>query len=111
MQMESRNNILNELHEISPAIARIEAVNPYRVPEGYFEGLADTVLQIVKADEVPPALKAAKGNPYDVPPGYFEGLAGIILNRIKATEAATAKEEIETLSPLLGSLNKKGPYE
>ena len=51
-----------------------------------------------------------KDNPYQAPQGYFENFATNILQRIKASEAATAKGELEALSPLLSGLNKKTPF-
>ncbi|MGZ5220943.1 MAG: hypothetical protein ACXWV6_08360 [Chitinophagaceae bacterium] len=49
-------------------------------------------------------------NVYQAPAGYFEGLASEILKRVKALEAATATEELETLSPLLSAISKKMPH-
>jgi hypothetical protein len=72
-----------------------KANNPYEVPQGYFEGLANNILQRVKAEEagLSPALQQANNNPYEVPQGYFEGLANNILQRVKAEEVS--------LSPVL----------
>lgn len=47
--------------------------------------------------------------PYQVPQGYFDGLAQAILRRIK-TDSFDARQEVETLSPLLAGLNKKMPF-
>jgi hypothetical protein len=99
--MENRNNILKELREISPVIADISNQAPYSVPAGYFEGLADRLLQLVKADGTSSVLPKAN-NPYEVPQGYFEGLANNILQRVKAEEAG--------LSPALQQANNN-PYE
>src|SRR5690242_12218735 len=110
--MKSRIDILNELRELSPTVAGIEATNPYKVPDGYFEGLAENILQLIKADgkEVSPVLRDANNNPYSVPRGYFENLADTILNRIKAESSDTAKEELEILSPMLSKIGKKTPF-
>lgn len=87
--MENRTNILNELREISPVVAQISLQNPYRVPAGYFEGLAEQVLQRIQADEAPVSSVLPQVNhPFEVPSGYFEGLADQILNRVKASEEA-----------------------
>lgn len=104
--MESRNNIVNELKEISPVVAQIGFDNPYQVPAGYFEGLAQQILARVEA----PVLPREKVNPYEVPQGYFDNFAANLLQRIKAEQASTAKEELETLSPLLSGLSKKTPF-
>ena len=100
---------MNELGEISPAMAQIEPATPYQVPNGYFEGLADQILARVKAEALPPVLQEAKQNPYSVPEGYFETLPSIILNRVK-TEALNSNEEIEAISPLLSQLKNKQPF-
>jgi hypothetical protein len=97
--MENRNHILNELREIGPVVAGIGQQNPYTVPTGYFEGLAEQMLQLVKANETPVLPQAT--NPYQVPQGYFEGLADSILQRVKARE---------TVSAVLPS-EKKNPYQ
>lgn len=107
--MEHRNNIENELKEISPVVAEIGFQLPYRVPAGYFEGLAEQILARVK-EEVSPVLPQNKINPYEVPQGYFENFAANMLQRIKAEEAGSAKEELEALSPLLSGLSKKTPF-
>ena len=99
--MENRNNILKELREISPVVADISGQAPYTVPAGYFEGLANQILQLVKADETSSVLPKAT-NPYEVPQGYFEGLANNILQRVKGEEAS--------LSPVLQQANNN-PYE
>jgi len=181
--MENRNNILNELREISPVVADISyqapytvpagyfeelptqllqlvkamdappvlppANHPYQVPHGYFEGLANTILQRVKGEEgaLSAALQQANNNPYQVPQGYFEGFANtvlqrvkqeettlsttlqqannnpyqvptdyfnnlpaIILNRVKSLATDNAKDELDTVSPLLGQIGKKMPF-
>jgi hypothetical protein len=99
--MENRNNILNELREISPVVAGISYQAPYTVPAGYFEGLSGQLLQLVKAMEAPPVLPPAQ-HPYQVPQGYFEGLANTILQRVKGEGA--------TLSAALQQANNN-PYE
>ncbi len=99
--MENRKNILKELREISPVVAEISHRAPYSVPTGYFEGLADRLLQLVKADGASSVLPKAN-NPYEVPQGYFEGLADNILQRVKAEEVI--------LSPALQQANNN-PYE
>ncbi len=141
--MEKRSDILFELQFISPTLAELAPVNPYAMPEGYFESLASNLLLLVKedtystvlgenrqmpyqvpskyfdklpeqilslvtSDKVPARLPAKPGNPYLVPQGYFDGLASNILQRVK-TDHLSAKEELESLSPLLSKLDKKTP--
>lgn len=99
--MENRNNIQNELREISPVVADISYQAPYTVPAGYFEELPSQLLQLVKAIEATPVLPPAN-HPYQVPQGYFEGLANTILQRVKGEEA--------TLSSALQQANNN-PYQ
>lgn len=92
---------------ISSTVAGISPVNPYEVPVGYFEGLAERILARVKGDdELPGILREEVKLPYKVPVGYFENLSEEILKKIKAGEANTAQEELEILSPFLSQLNK-----
>jgi hypothetical protein len=110
--MQSRTVILNELREISPVLAEAGSQNPYQVPVGYFEGLADQLLQRIRTaeDEGSPVLQGASSNPFTVPQGYFENLAEMILKRIKAENTESASEELAVLSPLLNQLGKKTPF-
>jgi hypothetical protein len=106
--MNTATTILNELKELSPAVAAINRQLPYQVPLGYFDTLADTIrTRIVNSAYLP---ETGKENPYQAPEGYFESLATNIMSRIKATEAGSAKEELSFLSPVLNSLDKKVPF-
>src|SRR3989442_2439234 len=114
--MSNRHNILNELMQISTLVANLSAENPYKIPPGYFEGLAEDVMNRIKdlkeeEKDIPlPVLSADQKNPFEVPRGYFEELADIIVNRIKATETPSPQEELDALSPLLGQIDKKVPF-
>ncbi len=49
--------------------------------------------------------------PNAVPAGYFEGLAEKLMQLIReSSDYQTAKEELETISPLLSGLKKTMPY-
>jgi hypothetical protein len=109
--MAVKAEILNELKEISPIIARMERVNPYITPAGYFEGLDEHLLTIAKIEEHSPALQGiAMKNPMQVPEGYFDSLAGSILNKIKATENQSTDDELRSLSPMLYAIDKVNVY-
>jgi hypothetical protein len=63
----------------APHLARLPKVNPFAVPEQYFEGLSDKICAAVFVDE----LKATAGLPEsEVPEGYFEQLPDEINARI-----------------------------
>jgi hypothetical protein len=143
--MEKRNDILSELQSISPTVAEISPVNPFQVPEGYFESfdkqilaltkepqlsavflnpavnpykvpadyfelLPEQILSIVKNDRLGEVLKNRPANPYEVPNGYFESLAETVLSRAKAQNDVSPRNELESLSSLLSSLDKTIPF-
>jgi hypothetical protein len=98
--MEKSTEILNELRSISPALAEMEKVNVFTVPEGYFinldEKIATTVfLQIDKKESF-----------QKVPEGYFDSLSNKILSRIKEEEE-NVDNEIKWLSPALHYLKQE----
>lgn len=74
--MYTRENILDELKEISPTVAGIGNANVYTVPQGYFESFSDDVS--IRLSE----LSFSKINPYSVPSGYFGELPQSLLSII-----------------------------
>lgn len=121
-KMTQRSNILQELNEMNSKLVDISTENIYTVPAGYFDGLAATMLNRIKAlnaanvveelDHLAPSLNnIPKQNIYTVPVGYFESLAENAMQSIReGNDYQTAKEEIESLSPFLSSLKKENPY-
>ncbi|HKH60316.1 MAG TPA: hypothetical protein VKA49_05765 [Flavitalea sp.] len=79
--MDNRINILSELQSISPTVAGIAPVNPYKVPQGYFEDLATQILALTKQPST--FLTAGVTNPYTIPEGYFERFPEQILAIVK----------------------------
>jgi hypothetical protein len=127
--MTQKENILQELNELKSSLATVTPQNVYTVPVGYFDGLAAQVLNRIKAMEAKNAveelgyLPASLSNisrqmPNYVPAGYFEGLAEKAMQWVRESNdylqkesfGQTAKEELETLSPLLSGLKKTMPY-
>ena len=120
--MTNGNTILNELKDLGSALANYSPQNTYVVPGGYFENLANQILNRIRALEAMEAkveLKylslllnnVSKVMPYTVPSGYFENLSENLLKNInKHPDYQTSEEEIESLSPLLSSLKNKNPY-
>ena len=120
--MTNRNTILNELANLGSVLANHDPQNIYAVPAGYFEGLADQILDRIKAleasnakDELsylsPFLSNISKEMPYSVPAGFFQDLSEDVLKKISGHEDhQTSKEEIQSLSPLLSSLKNKNPY-
>jgi len=77
--MNSRIPIINELKELNSNLPSESSPNPYAVPAGYFEGLADAVLAKIKGEsaaseiaELSPFLAGlSRKMPYEVPAGFF----------------------------------------
>ena len=113
---------MNELANLGSVLTNHDPQNIYAVPAGYFEGLADQILNRIKAleasnakDELsylsPFLSNISKEMPYSVPAGFFQDLSEDVLKKISEhKDHQTSKEEIETLSPLLSSLKNKNPY-
>ena len=113
---------MNELADLGSGLKDHNPQNIYAIPAGYFEGLADQILNRIKAlesieakDELtylsPLLSKVPRETPYSVPAGFFQGLSEDVLKRIKEKEDhQTGREEIESLSPLLSSLKNKNTY-
>lgn len=106
--MNNNNDILNELQQISQAVATIKPVTPNDVPYGYFEGLADSVMANIR-------LASLKGSgalqQYVVPNAYFDNLPSQILQKVKdANMQQTPFEELEAHASLLNSISKEMPY-
>ena len=103
-----KTEIRNELKEIAASLAQMGNENCYRVPDGYFEGFADEVMNKIHL----PFTQL----PYTAPtPSYFEGLAGTILNKIKSSGTIVEADnevttELKVLSPLLASIKKENVY-
>jgi len=120
--MTNRNTILNELADLGSDLKDHNTQNIYAVPAGYFEGLADQILNRIKAleatntkDELtylsPLLSTVSKDMPYTVPAGFFQDLSDDVLKKISQHEDyQTSEEEIGSLSPLLSSLKNKNPY-
>lgn len=89
--MENEYKILNQ---ITPQIK-----NPYRIIDGYFDGIANGVFLRI----------ASKKITNQLPEDYFETLSSQILNKIKSTKNEIV-EELEEVAPFLNSFEKKNLY-
>jgi len=120
--MTNRNTILNELADLGSDLKNHNPQNIYATPVGYFEGLADQILNRIKALEANDAKEelsylspflsnVSKEMPYSVPARFFQDLSEDVLKKISEhQDYQTSEEEIEALSPLLSSLKNKNPY-
>jgi hypothetical protein len=106
--MSSQKHIQDELRSLGSSLP-FNTTHPYSVPEGYFDGLAATILAKVKSkevsaaaelDEISPLLAGIpKIIPYSVPSSYFEENAKNV-----------AYIAGETESPTLNAIGKTLPY-
>lgn len=111
--MNESTEILNELKNISPALARIEKVNVFEVPKEYFNELAEKIVvySLLHQNEVADPGIEELGAPIlggrkllKVPEGYFDTLSSHTLAKIKTPETESSRQELQQLSPLLFSL-------
>jgi hypothetical protein len=109
--MNSRNTIQDELNELNASLSA-NSNNPYSVPEGYFDGLAASVLAKIKGETPLPAVEElaqlspflagiSKRMPYAVPENYFQ-------SNVKGLSAFTSESE-ESL--VLSFIEKEMPFE
>lgn len=106
--MQAKNDISDELRSLSALVAGIGRQSPYKLPEGYFEGLPRLILGRIARLATPdgpaaefPADGLSAGAPsvieesllasnlpksltFSVPEGYFDDFASRVLGRIKA---------------------------
>ena len=108
--MKLSPEILKELLTISPLLAKLDKVNVYRVPEGYFDDLNLRISSFVSANRNKDLKIHDKSNLQEVPPGYFENLSDSILAKVKAAYPESAKEEIRLLSSMLYYLKDENVY-
>lgn len=120
--MTNRNTISNELMGLGSTLANFSPQNFYEVPDGYFEGLANQILNRIKALEVsnakeeleilsPLLNRISREIPYALPVGYFDGLEEKLMQAIREhADYHTSEEELALLSPLLSGISKKSPY-
>ncbi|MEO8962605.1 MAG: hypothetical protein ABI325_12030 [Ginsengibacter sp.] len=102
---KEKNEILNELKSVSPALAAIDRINVFSVPEGYFNDLPQTVSTSIFFDQ------NAKTQVNDIPDGYFDDLSNKILTKIKKNVTSSdAETEIRKISPLIHSLKEKNVF-
>lgn len=106
--MENSADILNELKELSPFIARLEKINVFTVPAGYFENLSADILLGISSERGGIINTPLNFVSVDVPRGYFENLSDQIMDKIKAQNTA---DELKSLSPMLYSIQNENVFE
>jgi len=89
--MNRNADIVNELKELSPVLARLkeQEVLP-KLPEIYFTSLADEILNEVRLTSALPK------TPPQVPAGYFDTFYNEVMTKIKAEEVPISAGSIES---------------
>lgn len=112
--MKPNNNILKELQEIAPNLARLDRVNFYQVEEGYFEDsqlrIAELIESPVTQTEVLHTVLSSinKKELYPAPASaYFESFSENLLAKVHAQEV---EEELAYALPVLQNVPKKQFY-
>lgn len=120
--MTQKDNILQELKELRSSLASAGFANVYQVPTGYFDNLAERVLNRVKAMDATDAAEElkylspllsslSKEMPYSVPADFFNNQDERVRQLMHAeNNGLSPDEELKELSPLLSSLKKEMPY-
>lgn len=114
--MTQRDDILRELNELQSQIGVTDHPG-YQVPEGYFDGLANAIIQRIKAleaqspreelDILSPMLSGiTKNTPFTVPAGYFNDLS----EKIQLRDGLEPGSDTAEASGLLDGLKNKTTY-
>jgi hypothetical protein len=107
--MDKKQEILDELRQISPKLAETAMLTPYRVPPGYFDALPVLVMTRLEQEAQLPAIQDMA---YSLPDGYFESLAGNILEKIRKQENPLheVQAELQEVAPLLNTISRTNIY-
>lgn len=106
--MDKINKIRNELKEISPLLRELKKINIFKVPENYFDNLAEKIKIFVFLNQDKTDFDIHSRQ--QVPENYFDTLSDQILLKIKKEENESAEDELQRLSPLLSSLKEKNVF-
>jgi hypothetical protein len=102
------NNILSELQEVAPALAKLDKVNLYEVQEGYFGQSQTNILASIDAPEVSVLSSIPHRELYPAPAAsYFSSFSGDLMQRLHAEEVG---EELSYALPILQQVEKKQSY-
>ena len=103
--MKEKDLIIQELQQYSPLLVGLQKINPYLVPQGYFDSFSDHLMAILKSD----FSIQNKNNPYLVPDTYFESFADTVLQKVKSESSETVNE-LAAVAPSLIELQKENVY-
>jgi hypothetical protein len=115
--MQAKNDISDELRSLSALVEGIGRQMPYKLPEGYFEGLPPLILgEVLNRIAMPDGELLASNFPksltFSIPEGYFNDFASQVLGRIKAGNlpGEGVQEELARLSPIVSRISRETPY-
>jgi hypothetical protein len=92
--MDTKENILNELKEVSPLLYDLKTSNgqPFKIPADYFAALPENIFNSIES-----GLSEGIGKQsFKVPENYFNGLSSSILTAIEKEENSTTKDAART---------------
>ncbi len=107
--MKTQNTILEELNEIAPTLIKVGKSMPFTIQRGYFEQLAESILEKTTLELIP----SSENKVFQVPDQYFSGLANKILQKVKESnpdELGALILENESIAPILNRINKEMPF-
>jgi hypothetical protein len=92
--MATDNSIQRELREMAPGLAGLPPVNPFSLPEGYFDSLPQLVMIRIKTEQadsveeeimiLAPSLSGLNKKPtFSMPEGYFEQLQAKTMQNVE----------------------------
>lgn len=102
--MNTKEDILSELKEISAIVASVPFINVFTVDGDYFSTLQPVVMARINTEKI----DTSQHN-FTVPEGYFENLSESIFKRIRAAENEVAIE-LADISPLMAGIMNKETY-
>ena len=111
--MKPNNNILKELQEIAPTLAKLDKIDFYQVEEGYFENSKASILDIISIPHSETELSSLlssikKKELYSAPPlSYFGSFSDELIEKVRTEEVA---EELSYALPILAHVTKKESY-
>lgn len=106
---ENKENITEELNNISLVVANLSKNNVYTIKPDYFNNLANEILDLIHQNEL---FIKAKGSTYIAPNGYFTNFADNLLIQIKSNsfEKDAIKDELSTIAPTLNMVSKRNLF-
>jgi len=102
---------MEELNKINPLIQKIDKTEVYSVPASYFNNLAADIINKLDLSKEH-AYFFGSSVLYSVPENYFTNLPDLILQKVISDQRKpdSVFEEMESLAPLLNTINKKPVY-